>query len=195
MFGDTTFLGTVMVPILICVARIADVTLGTIRIIYVSKGMKILASILGFFEILIWLFAIGQIMGNLTNLVNYFAYAVGFSVGVFVGIAIEEKLSLGILMLRIITRKDAAELADFLKSAGFGVTTVDANGIYGPVKVIFTIIQRKELLNITEIIKKFNPNAVYSVEDVRYVSRDPFSSNHLLKKDFLGLFRFFRKGK
>ncbi len=195
MFGDSAFLGTIVIPVLICVARITDVTLGTIRIIYVSKGMKFLASLLGFFEILIWLFAIGQIMGNLTNLVNYFAYALGFSLGVFVGIVIEEKLSLGILMLRIITRKDAAELVDFLKSAGFGVTTVDANGVYGPVDVVFTIIKRKELLNITGIIKKYNPNAVYSVEDVRYVSRDPFPSEHLLKKDFRGLFRFFRKGK
>lgn len=195
MLGDTTLLGTILVPVLICVARIADVTLGTIRIIYVSKGMKVLASLLGFFEILIWLFAIGQIMSNLTNLVNYFAYAVGFSLGVFIGIVIEEKLSLGILMLRIMTKKDSADLVEFLRSAGFGVTTVGANGIYGPVDVIFTIIQRKELLKITGIIKKFNPNAVYSVEDVRYVSRDPFPNEHLLKKDFRGLFRFFRKGK
>lgn len=195
MFGDATLLGTVVTAVLICVARIADVTLGTIRIIYVSKGMKVLASLLGFFEILIWLFAIGQIMSNLTNVVNYFAYALGFSLGVFIGITIEEKLSLGILMLRIITKKDAAELVDFLKKAGFGVTTVNANGIYGVVDVIFTIIQRKELLNITRIIKKYNPNAVYSVEDVRYVSQAPFPHEQFVKKDFLGLFRFFRKGK
>lgn len=194
MFGDATLLGTVITALLICTARIADVTLGTIRIIYVSKGMKALAALLGFFEILIWLFAIGQIMSNLTNIVNYLAYALGFSLGVYIGMVIEEKLSLGILMLRIMTKRDAAELVDFLKKAGFGVTTVRANGIYGVVDVIFTIIKRKELLNITRIIKKYNPNAVYSVEDVRYVSQAPFPREQFVKKDF-GLFRFFRKGK
>jgi uncharacterized protein YebE (UPF0316 family) len=185
----------VLIPLLICLARVCDVTLGTIRIIYVSKGMKLPAALLGFFEILIWLFAIGQIMSNLTNIVNYFAYATGFTLGIFIGMVIEEKLSLGVVMLRIITKKDPEKLVDFLRSDGFGVTTVEAAGIYGPVDVIFTIIQRKELMRVHDIINTYNPNAVYSVEDVKYVNRKLFPVEQVAKKDFLGLFRVFRKGK
>ena len=81
----------VVVPLLICLARIIDVSLGTLRIILVSRGMKVVAPILGFFEIFIWLLAIGQIMHNLTNIVNYFAYAFGFSIGNYIGIILEKR--------------------------------------------------------------------------------------------------------
>lgn len=157
--------------------------------------MKALSSVIGFFEILIWLFAIGQIMNNLTNIYNYIAYAIGFSLGIFIGIVIEEKLSLGVVMLRIITKKDAAKLVHYLKSTGFGVTTMNAKGLYGTVDVIFTIVERKELENIREIIKKFNPKAVYSVEDIKYVSQKPFPIEHVSKKGVFRLFWVFRKSK
>ncbi len=174
MFADFHFWEYVGIPLLICLARICDVTLGTIRIMYVARGIKVLAAILGFFEVLIWLFAIGQIVSNLTNVVNYFAYAVGYALGNFIGITIEEKLSVGVLMLRIITRKQADKLVDALRKAGFGITALDGKGVYGPVKVIFTVINRMDLDGAVEIIKQFNPQAVYSVQDVRSVSTAPF---------------------
>ena len=95
----------IILPSLICLARICDVTLGTIRIMYVARGMKNLAMVLGFFEVLIWLFAIGQIMQNLTHWINYLAYAGGYAAGNFIGIAIEEKLSVGTLMLKIFSKR------------------------------------------------------------------------------------------
>jgi len=134
-----------IIPLLIALARITDVTLGTIRIIYISRGMKMLAPIFGFFEILIWLMAIGQIMQNLSNPVYYFAYAFGFSGGNLVGIFIEERLAVGRVILRIITQRDATELVGHLRSAGYGVTTVDAEGAQGPVKLIFTVIDREKI--------------------------------------------------
>jgi uncharacterized protein YebE (UPF0316 family) len=160
MFSDFPFWQYVGIPLLICLARICDVTLGTIRIMYVARGIKVLAAILGFFEVLIWLFAIGQIVSNLTNVVNYFAYALGYAMGNYIGITIEERLSVGVLLLRIITRMKADKLMDALKAAGFGITTIDGNGIYGPVKVIFTVINRKDFKGIVEIIKKHNPQAI-----------------------------------
>jgi uncharacterized protein YebE (UPF0316 family) len=174
MFSDFPFWQYVGIPLLICLARICDVTLGTIRIMYVARGIKVLAAILGFFEVLIWLFAIGQIVSNLTNVVNYFAYALGYAMGNYIGITIEERLSVGVLLLRIITRMKADTLMDALKAAGFGVTTIDGKGIYGPVEVIFTVINRKDFAGIVEIIKKHNPQAIYSVQDVKSVSAAPF---------------------
>ena len=174
IFESHILINYFIIPGLICLARICDVSLGTIRIISISKGMKSLAAGLGFFEILIWLFAIGQIMQNLTNVANYIAYATGYSIGNYVGIYIEEKLSLGTIMLRIITRKKANDLITFLKSAGYGVTDIKGDGAYGPVDVIFTIIKRKEYKTVVEIIKKFNPRAVYTVEEVKLANTSLF---------------------
>ena len=174
MFADFPFWEYVGIPLLICLARICDVTIGTIRIMYVARGIKVLSAILGFFEVLIWLFAIGQIISNLTNVVNYIAFGTGYALGNYIGITIEEKLSVGVLMLRIITRDKTDTLVRALREAGFGITTVDGQGIYGPVDVIFTVINRTDLKGVVEIIKEHHPQAIYSVQDVKSVSTAPF---------------------
>lgn len=160
----------ILVPILIAIAKIIDVSLGTLRIILISKGAKKLAPLLGFVEVLIWIVTIGQVMKNLTNPVNYFAFALGFSMGNYVGILIEQKLALGSVLIRVITRRDASELITYLQSNDFGVTVIPAEGSLGPVHLIFTVIKRSNLNKVVEIIKKFNPKAFYSIEDIRYVS-------------------------
>ena len=96
---------------MIFLARICDVSIGTIRIIFVSKGNKKIAPILGFFEVLIWITAISKIMQNLDNYVNYFAYAAGFATGNFVRYDDRGKLAMGIQMIRIITHQSGIELA------------------------------------------------------------------------------------
>jgi len=183
-----------ILPILIFLARVLDVSLGTIRIIFVTRGKKILATMLGFFEIMVWTLAIGQIMQNLTNITYYLAYAGGFAMGNYVGIYIEEKLAIGTLAVRIITMKDASELVYYLKSKNFGVTSFDAQGTTGHVKLIFTIIKRKHLAEVVEIIKRFNPRAFYSVEDIKAVSEGAF---HEVKSsydmNFLNSIRYKKK--
>ena len=164
------FFSLVILPVLIFIARILDVSFGTLRIIYVSRGMRTLAAIVGFFEVLIWIVAIGQVMQNLTNWVTYVAYSLGFSFGNYVGVSIEKKLAIGNLIIRVITRKEADELVKFLWNSGYGVTSVDARGETGPVKVIFSIVKRKKLPEVLAIIKRFNPNAFYTIEDVRFVN-------------------------
>ncbi len=182
------FFSLVLVPLLIFLARIVDVTIGTLRIIFVSRGMKYLAAFLGFFEVLVWLLAISQVMQNLTNWVTYVAYGLGFATGNFVDILIEERLAMGNLIIRVITRKDATELVRFLWTLGYGVTSVDAMGEGGPVKVIFSIVKRKKLGQIIEVIKRFNPNAFYTIEDVRFVNETFFPAMNrrpLFSLDFL----------
>lgn len=195
VFDSTTF-KWIILPLLIFSARIIDVTLGTIRIIYISRGLKYAAPIFGFFEILIWLLAIGQLMQNLTNVLYYIAYAAGFATGNFVGIYIEERMAVGTVVIRIITQKDASELIQFLRSEGYGVTTVDASGMTGPVKVIFTTIRRKNLEETIQHIQRFNPKAFFSVEDVRFAQEGVFPQPKRLGSDVLtGLLKWQRKGK
>ena len=164
----------VILPILIFVARICDVTLDTLRIIYVSRGLKRLASLIGFFEVLIWLMAITQILSNMTNVVYYLAYAGGFAMGNYVGILLEERMAIGTVVIRVITQKDAAELVRSLKSEGYGLTHIDAQGALGPVKVLFTIIKRKDIEHVLKLVRTFNPLAFYTIEDIRSVRQGVF---------------------
>ncbi|HNY76890.1 MAG: DUF2179 domain-containing protein [Sedimentisphaerales bacterium] len=185
-----------ILPALIFLARICDVTLGTVRLIFVSRGFKYLAPVVGFFEVLIWILAIGQIMQNLSNWICYLAYAGGFATGNYVGMRVAEKLSLGIVLIRIITQRGAHALLDRLRKSDYGVTSLDGEGAAGPVQVIFTIVPRREVGAVVELVKAYNPKAFYSIEEVGFVERGVFP----IKKDcrFIGLERFlrpFRKGK
>ena len=193
-FYNSDLFKWVILPMLIFLARLTDVSLGTLRIIFVSRGIKYLAPLIGFVEINIWLLAIGQIMGNLSNnnpnsVVCTLAYAGGFAAGSFVGILIEERLSIGLVLLRLISRHDTKELIEYLKSENYGVTIHDAEGAKGPVKIIFAVIRRKDLRNVLNRINEIHPHAFYSVEDVRSVGEAemPTHKHHL--------FSFQRKGK
>lgn len=176
---DSAFLGSdafrwVVLPILIFLSRVLDVSIGTIRIIFVAKGKKWLAPVCGFFEVLIWLVAIGQVMQNLSNIFCYLAYAAGFAAGNFVGISIEEKLAMGFQVVRVVTARPAGELTDALSSANYGVTYVGAKGANGDVTLIYTVIKRKDLPRVTTMLKAFDPKAFFSVEDARVASEGVF---------------------
>ena len=191
---DTWWFSYVILPLLIFVARITDVTLGTMRIILISKGKKKIVPVLAFFEILIWVLAISRIFQNLTNPVCYIAYAAGFATGTYVGMLVEEKLALGTQLVRIITQKDAGGLIRSLRENGYGVTSVDATGTQGPVHIIYSVTERKNMPELTDLIHRFNPNAFYSVEDIRYVEKGifPHPVPSIAKPR---LFRRGRKGK
>lgn len=170
-FVDTPLFEYLVLPLLIIVARIFDVSLNTLRIIYLSKGYKSLVPILGFFEVLIWLLAVTRIFSDLDNWVAYLAYPLGFALGNFIGMKLEERLAVGVELIRIITRKDASELIEALRCKGFSVTAIKAEGSQGNVGVLYSIINRKNLEDYVNTIQEFNPNAFYTIEDVRAVSK------------------------
>jgi uncharacterized protein YebE (UPF0316 family) len=195
-FLDSALFTWIILPLLIFIARICDVSLGTIRVIFVSRGYRNLAPVLGFFEISIWLFAIGQIMRDLSDISIYFAYAAGFATGTFVGITLEEKLSLGTVLVRVITRRDSADLVEALKAADYGLTTHAADGAQGPVTIVFTVVSRQALPHVVGIIRQFNPHAFYSVEDVRHASEGVFPAREAgVLRSYLDPRRFFAKKK
>ena len=186
----------IVLPFLIFLARVLDVSLGTVRVIFISRGFKYLSPLIGFFEILIWLLAIGQIMKNLSNPACYIAYASGFAMGNYVGIRIADRLSLGVVLIRVVTKEDASQLVELLKSANYGVTSVDGHGTAGQVKVVFTIVPRKEIKRVADLIRKFNPKAFYSIEEVGFVEKGIFPARKTWGSSGLSkFFRPFRKGK
>jgi uncharacterized protein YebE (UPF0316 family) len=192
-FMDTELFRWVLLPLMIFVARILDVSIQTIRIVFVSRGHKLVASTLGFFEVLIWLMAISQIIRNLSNPLCYIAYGGGFAAGTFIGLLIEEKLAIGAYLVRIITKLNADELVGSLREAGFGVTNVPAEGATGKVCVVYTVVRRASMPEVMEIVQRHNPGAFYTIENVRAVSEGSLPPGP--PRPLEGFSRRLRKGK
>ena len=169
-FINSDIYSWVVLPLLIFVARICDVSLDTMRIIFINRSLRYLAALCGFFGVLIWLLVIRQIFQQIDNMACFIAYPLGFAAGNIVGLMIENRLSLGKVIVRIITHLDADKLVAALRTSGYGLTVLNADGATGPVKIIFTVMERGDIPRVVETIKKYNPHTFYSVEDVRYVS-------------------------
>ncbi len=188
-----------LLPIIIFLSRIVDVSLGTLRIIFVNRGMRYIAPVIGFFEVLIWLIVIGQIMQRISSPINYISYAAGFAAGNYIGILLESKLAVGLTMLRIITRTRAKELIVSLREMGYRVTHVPAEANSGKVQVIFLPTRRKEIPKLINIVQAYNPNALYTIEDMRSVSMWSIPGTQLntnrRDRPYWRLYRFKRKGK
>ena len=156
----------VLLPCLIFLARITDVSINTIRIIYVLGGRRFTATMLGFFESFIWLMAIRQIFEHLDNWICYIAYPAGFALGIFIGMIIEERIAYGKVIVRIITRKDVKDLINFLNSKKFRYTHVNAEGPDGHENLVFTVLERESLEVLLYKLKDILPTAFYTIEKV-----------------------------
>jgi uncharacterized protein YebE (UPF0316 family) len=156
----------VLLPLMIFFARILDVSINTVRIIYVLGGRKFTSTLLGFFESFIWLMAIRQIFEHLDNWMCYVAYPAGFAAGIFVGMIIEEKIAYGKVIVRIITRKDIQGLLQYLKKEYFRYTHVNAEGPDGHENLVFTVLERERLEDLMQTLREILPTAFYTVEKV-----------------------------
>jgi uncharacterized protein YebE (UPF0316 family) len=171
-------------PVLVFLAELCVVTLSTLRIIFLSRGSRYLAPFLGFFEITIWLFAIGKVMQNLGDFGCFLGFAGGFTLGNFFGVRIEQWLALGNVVVRAITNRDATGLIESLRASRFGVTSLDAEGAKGPVKVVFTVVRRKELDLVLALIRRFDANAFYSVDEIQEAGPRIFPERRRLRGVF-----------
>lgn len=166
---DNNLFRLVILPLLIFFARITDVSINTLRVIFMLNGKRFVSTILGFFEAFIWLMAIGQILQNMDSWISYIAYAGGFASGIYVGMRIEDKLAIGNVIVRIISQKDAARLISQFREHNFRLTVVDAQGNFGPVNILFLIVRRQQLKQVLSIVEKTNPQAVFTIEGVKSV--------------------------
>lgn len=155
-------------------ARICDVTLGTLRIIFISRGRRRLAPVLGFFEVLIWIVAIGQLVQYLHSITAFIAYAGGFAAGNYVGLWLEDRIAFGTYILRIMTSEGVENLANAIRHAGFGVTQVQGKGAVTEVAILYTIVKRKNVNQVMTIIHSNNPKAFVTIEEVISAERGIF---------------------
>ena len=157
----------VLMPFVIFLARVADVTLGTLRTIAVVGGRGITASVLGFFEVSIWITVITQVMRTLDNPWNMLGWALGFAAGNAVGILIERRLAMGHLVVRVLSREQAPVIADLLRGMGQRVTEFVGRDPDGDVALLYMVIARGQLKRLATAAREVDPDCVLVSEDVR----------------------------
>ena len=184
----------IVLPLIIFFARICDVSLGTLRIVFVSKGKKKIAPILGFFELFIWIVVISELFKTADSIMCYFAYAGGYAAGNFIGMNIEERIALGSQLIQVFSSKDVTALRKSLQEAGFGTTMVEGDGSAGKTNILYTVINRKTFAKAEKILKDFDPLIFYVIEDVRLVKSGIFPEGRI-NRPFHRFFLRSRPGK
>ncbi len=156
-----------LLPIMIFFGRIVDVSLGTLRIIFVSKGDKAKAPLIGFVEVFIWVVIISQILVRANDMVSYLSYAAGYAAGNYIGLIIEDKIAYGIVLCRIYTHKDGRDLVQTLNKLDVGATLTRGVGSTDEVDIVEIVVGRKEFKKLANTLDQFDSNIFYVVEDVR----------------------------
>lgn len=170
------------IPVLIFIARIADVSIGTIRMIFVISGWQLRAAALGFVEVVIWALAIGGLVQSITNPVLLLAYAGGFSAGNLVGMWIESRLALGTRVVQVINRDTSGDLPNKLRDQGYRVTTVSGKGRDGPVELAYAVVRRRALPKIMATINEHAPKAIVTIERADHASEAGFGLNSFTRR-------------
>lgn len=155
----------------IFLAETCVVTLSTVRTILISRHQRVLAPLLGLVEISLWLLAIGQVMQNLHSPVYFLAFVAGFGTGNYLGVCVENWMALGYVVVQIVTRKDATALVQAFREARFGVTRLSGQGVTGPVHILFSVVPRSRLPQVSQLVEQQDPEAFYLVDELRTIRR------------------------
>lgn len=158
-------------PLVVFSLRLTDVSMATFRMRMIMRGHRLIAPLIGFFEILLWVTAIGIVVNYLDSPLHVIGYAAGFATGNFLGLLIDERLALGLSTLQTVVRSGGAELAGDLREAGFGVTEVDGRGKDGVVEVLYSVLPRKRVEECLALINARDPDSFVVVDEPRTVRR------------------------
>lgn len=158
-------------PLIIFGLRIIDVSLATLRMLLAVRGMKLLVPLIGFFEVLVWIFAVGTAIRHLDSPLHLFGYAAGFATGTLVGIWLEEKIAYGMATVRVMSRHGGVEIAEALREQGFGVTEFAGHGREGQVEVVYAVLRRRDLPAVFQHVGVWDPDAFVTVEEPRAIHR------------------------
>jgi uncharacterized protein YebE (UPF0316 family) len=154
----------------IFILRVLGVSLSTVRVLLMTRGMRLLSAALGFFEVLVYVVAIGKVVQDLNNVPNLMSYCFGFSVGTLLGMWLEERIAIGFATIRVISPGRSRQIAEAIRHAGYGATEGMAHGKEGMVGTVKTIVRRREVEAVCEIIYQRAPDAFITIEDTRKVA-------------------------
>jgi uncharacterized protein YebE (UPF0316 family) len=162
---------TVLNVLFIFILRVLGVSLSTVRVLLMTRGRKLLSAVLGFFEVLVYAVAIGKVVQDLNNIPNLISYCLGFSVGTLLGMWFEERIAIGFATIRVISPSRNHPVAEAIRRAGYGATEGMAHGQEGIVGTIKTVVRRREVEAVCEIIHQCAPGAFITIEDTQKVER------------------------
>ena len=157
--------------LMIFALRVGDMSLDTIRVLFVMRGKKLLTWVLGFIQSVIYIVAISSVLTKMDNILNVLAYAAGFATGNVVGLIIEGKLAIGHILITIISSHRGAYIAEQLRASGYAVTEISGRGKNGTVFELHASVLRKDVPNVETIVLEADPQAFVTAEDVRPVRR------------------------
>lgn len=166
-FAGPAYLWTIAIFFL----RVTDMSLDTLRVLFVMRGRKRSAWICGFFQSALFVMAISSVLANLDNPFNIVAYAAGFATGNVVGIMLEERLAIGFSHMRIISSSRGEAIAHALRDEGFAVTELSGRGKDGTVNILSASVMRKNSSQVSELVQSLDPEAFVTIEEVRAVRR------------------------
>jgi uncharacterized protein YebE (UPF0316 family) len=155
----------VLGALLIFCLRILDVSVGTLRVMYMVRGDRRKAVPLAFFESAIWVFAISRIMKEVDNWGNMLAFAAGFAAGTLVGMTLDRWIASGFVLVRVIS--DEVRLAGEIRSAGFGVTALSGEGRGGEQDILFIVALRRRGQELLELIRRVDDGAFVTIDPVQ----------------------------
>ena len=158
--------------IIVFLAKTIEVSIATIRLVYVNKGERVKGAILGFFEVLIWILVVSSVLHNITDdPFKIFAYAAGFSLGNYLGVSIESKIAVGLASIQIVVNEEDGDiLASILRDNEFGVTIINGKGKNDSKKdLLFIQLKRRRIPTAIKLIKDTDPKAYISVNDVKSI--------------------------
>lgn len=151
--------------IVIFVLRAVDVGMATVRIVLLSRGRKGAAALIGFFECLIWVFAVSRVLSGLDDPLRMVAFAAGFAAGTYLGSIVEGWLAIGQALIRVVAACDASPVAPLLREQGFGATVLNGDGMSGEVQVTFTVVPRRKVDPVLRLIAEANPASYVTIDD------------------------------
>ncbi len=160
-----------IMPLVIFFLRVVDMSLDTLRVLFVIRGRKGLSWLLGFFQSALWVIAITSVLSNLDNILNLVGYAGGFATGIVVGMTIEERLAIGHGNLRIISPRKGSAITEQLREQGYGVTELPGRGRDGMVTILDVSVQRKDIPHVRNLVGEADPDAFITVEEIRPLHR------------------------
>ncbi len=158
-------------PILIFLIRVTDMSLDTLRVLFVVRGRRAQAWIVGFFQSALWVIAVASVLSHLDNLFNVLAYAAGFATGNVVGMRIEERLAIGHSHLRVISSQRGDAIAEAVRRAGYAVTELAGRGKDGTVSILSTSVRRRDIEPVRREVLLVDPEAFVTLSDVRPLHR------------------------
>ena len=158
-------------PLVIFCLRIVDVSLATLRMLLAVRGIKLVAPLIGFFEVLIWVLAVGAVIQHLDSPLHLVGYAGGFAAGTYIGLMLEERMAFGMATVRVVSRYGGVELAEALRERGFGVTEFAGQGREGKVEVVDAVLRRRDVPQVLREVDFWDPEAFVTVQEPKSIRR------------------------